>query len=219
VLNCGNVGSCHGGSAVGVYFWIHSLGDTGVSYETSNPYLACSVENEEGICPYADWSCKPENIARTCSTFPPEGRCVGLMEYPNATISEYGVVNGAEAMMKEIYARGPIACSVDANLIHNYTSGIYEGPGNVVNHDVSVVGWGTDDNIGQYWIVRNSWGEYWGEFGYIRIAFGSLFIDDSDCAWATVKSFTAPEFDNQVHCYEDGANCQNSRGAGRFIPK
>jgi len=144
------------------------------------------------------------------------------MEYPNATISEYGVINGVEAMMKEIYARGPIACGVDANLIVNYTSGIYEGPANVVDHDVSVVGWGADDNIGQYWIVRNSWGEYWGEFGYIRIAFGSLLIDESDCAWATVKSFTAPEFDNQVHCYEDGANCQKkSRGAGRMriIPK
>jgi len=44
--------------------------------------------------------------------------------------------------------------------------------------------------------------------GFIRVAFGSLSIE-SNCAWATVKSFTAPEFGNQVHCYEDGSNCES----------
>jgi len=141
VLNCGIIaGSCHGGSGVGVYYWIHSLGDTGISYETSNPYLACSSESKDGICPYADWSCKPENIARTCSTFPPEGKCVPLKQYPNATINEYGVVNGPEAMMKELFSRGPIACGVDGEAIENYTSGIFVDKGNVISHIVSIVG-------------------------------------------------------------------------------
>ena len=52
-----------------------------------------------------------------------------------------------------------------------------------------------------------SWGEYWGEMGYIRVKFGTLHVEDQ-CAWATVKSFTAPEMSNQVHCYEGGENCQ-----------
>jgi cathepsin X len=53
VLNCGNAGSCHGGTIVGTYQWIKEITDktsTGVSYATSQPYLACSSESTEGFC-------------------------------------------------------------------------------------------------------------------------------------------------------------------------
>lgn len=36
--------------------------------------------------------------------------------------------------------------------------------------------------------------------------FGALSIE-SGCAWGTIKSYTAKELGNQVHCYEDGSNC------------
>jgi len=42
--------------------------------------------------------------------------------------------------------------------------------------------------------------------GYVRVAFGALNVEDQ-CAWATPKTFTALEFDNQVHCHEGGDNC------------
>jgi len=210
ILNCGNVGSCHGGSVPGPYQWLKKMSEQGkgISYETSNPYLACSSESQEGICPHADWTCTDENIARTCSTFPPQGKCVGLKQYPNASISAYGTVSGQEQMMKEIYTRGPIACGIDASPILNYESGIATDAGEYVDHVVSVVGWGSDNST-QYWIVRNSWGEYWGEMGYIRVKFGALHLED-ECAWAELKDFTAPENDNQVHCYEGGENCQTA---------
>ena len=54
---------------------------------------------------------------------------------------------------------------------------------------------------------QNSWGEYWGEMGYVRVKFGALQVEEQ-CAWATVKDYTAPEKENQVHCYEGGENCQ-----------
>merc|ERR1719387_3075974 len=160
ILNCGQVGSCHGGSVVGPYFWIHqqSQGGTGISYETSNPYLACSSQSQE-------------------------------------------------AMQAEIYARGPTACGIDAQPLLEYTGGIVtNNPGQQVDHVISVVGWGNDDKDGQYWIVRNSWGEYWGEMGYVRVGFGQLQVESS-CAWATLADYTAPEKNNQVHCYEGGQNC------------
>jgi len=207
ILNCGDVGSCYGGSIVGPYDWLYRQGAKGVSYETSNPYLACSSDSKEGLCTGQDWSCNDMNIARTCSKFPPEGKCVGLTQYPNATISEYGSISGASAMMSEIHARGPISCGIDATKILEYTGGIYVGDGDEVDHVISVVGWGTDASKGRYWIIRNSWGEYWGEFGYMRSSFGSLMVEEQ-CAWATVRSYTAPEMDNQVPCYEDGSNCE-----------
>merc|ERR1711959_528623 len=193
VLNCGNVGSCHGGSIDGAYQWLHKISKetgSGISYDTSNPYMACSSESEEGICKGQDWSCKPENVARTCSTFPPSGFCGPIKSYPNATIKEYGSVEGANNMAKEIMARGPISCGIDATLIEKYTGGIVTDPGQMVDHVISVVGWGTEGSK-QYWIVRNSWGEYWGEMGYIRVEKGNNALQlETQCAWAVPDKFT-----------------------------
>jgi len=50
--------------------------------------------------------------------------------------------------------------------------------------------------------------------GYIRVAFGSLKVE-SQCAWASVSNYTAPEKGNQVHCYEGGENCQSDSDAVR----
>jgi len=210
ILNCANVGSCHGGSVDGPYQWLQQISKatgTGISYETSNPYMACSSESDQGLCKGADWTCTAENIARTCSTFPPQGKCSGLSEYPNVTVSEYGSISGADAMQKEIAARGPIACGIDAGPILNYTGGIATMAGEGVDHVISVVGWGTNpvDNS-QYWIVRNSWGEYWGEMGYVRVKFGALMVEQQ-CAWAAVQSYT----DFNYPCYEGGENCVPSK--------
>merc|ERR1719231_1163448 len=210
ILNCGGVGSCHGGSVDGPYQWLHKISQsgTGISYETQQPYIACSSESSEGLCGAGDWTCSAMNIARTCSTFPPMGKCVGLSHYPNATISEYGSISGADAMAKEIYQRGPISCGIDAAPILNYQGGIAKDRGEGIDHVISVVGWGNDADAGQYWIVRNSWGQYWGEMGYIRVQFGKLHAEDQ-CAYAVLKDYTAPEKNNQVHCYEGGSNCNS----------
>merc|ERR1719473_1985566 len=90
VLNCGNVGSCKGGSVDSVYQWLKNSSQ-GIAYESSNPYLACSHDSEEGFCPSMDWTCTPLNVARTCGSFGAEGGpCTGLSSYPNATVADYG---------------------------------------------------------------------------------------------------------------------------------
>lgn len=207
ILNCGGVGSCHGGSVIGPYQWLHRISTfskAGISYETSNPYMACSSESTEGFCGKADWTCTAESKARTCSTFPPAGKCRALDKYPNATISQFGEISGQAKMQKEIFARGPIACGIDAQPLLKYTGGVIDVGGGGVDHVISVTGWGSD-NGKQYWIVRNSWGEYWGEMGYVRVAFGALSVE-SDCAWAVPKDFTAGPTGN-FPCFEGGENC------------
>jgi cathepsin X len=210
MLNCGNAGSCHGGSVVGPYSWIKGLGTktgSGIAYETSQPYMACSSESTEGFCKSAKWDCSAENVARTCSTFTASGgRCVGLSKYPNATISEFGQVSGAANMAAEIYSRGPITCGIDATPILQYDGkSIVSTPGSGIDHVVSVVGWNHDDASGKdYWIVRNSWGEFWGDMGYIYVEKGKNALHlEEQCAWAVPGVFTQKNFP----CYEGGENC------------
>lgn len=212
MLNCGNAGSCHGGSVVGPYSWIHEISrktGTGISYETAQPYLACSSESSEGFCGHADFTCNAMNTARTCSTFSESGgSCKGLDRYPNATVSTYGTVSGAKAMQKEIHANGPISCGIDALPLLNYTGGIVTDAGESIDHVISVVGWGSDNENGkQYWIVRNSWGEFWGNMGYVYVELGNnALMMEEQCAWGTVGEFTDSENLN-FPCYEGGENC------------
>lgn len=72
----------------------------------------------------------------------------------------------ADATMAEIYARGPVAATINAEPIVGYKGGIFtdDSHSQATNHIVSIVGYGTDEETGtKYWIVRNSWGQYWGE--------------------------------------------------------
>ncbi len=91
-------------------------------------------------------------------------------------------------MMNEIYQHGPITCSIDSTpALHNYTGGIWYGPAdsNETNHAISVVGWGVNANNTPYWIVRNSWGSYWGLDGFFLVYRGNdTILIESHCSWA-----------------------------------
>lgn len=154
ILNCGAevAGSCHGGSHSGTYQFISDSGY--VPFDTCLQYEACSAESSEGHCAGGDYSCTMENTCRTCSTFSSMGGfCSELDFFPNVTVADFGEVSGASDMQKEIFARGPIACVVNAEPLHKYTGGIYteDTPGGS-NHIISVVGWGDDAKAGPYWM-------------------------------------------------------------------
>jgi cathepsin X len=68
ILNCGDAGSCHGGSTSGVYSFIADSGY--VPYDTCQPYLACSSDSTEGFCGSIDTTCSAENTCRTCFAVP-----------------------------------------------------------------------------------------------------------------------------------------------------
>jgi len=75
--------------------------------------------------------------------------------------------------------------------------------GKMPDHVVSIVGWGVEDEV-EFWIVRNSWGAYWGEGGFFRVATGSNQLAlESGVAWANPGSWTV----HNKPCSEDGAKC------------
>jgi len=103
-------------------------------------------------------------------------------------VSSYGKLKGVKEMKREILKRGPITCTVHKSMaLINYEEGIIRDSNNkVLNHEVSVVGWNADSKGQEYWIIRNSWGTYWGDYGFANIAFGSLGIEES-CSWGAVE--------------------------------
>lgn len=67
---------------------------------------------------------------------------------------------------------GPVVVSVDGEPWSNYEYGVFDGCRRdaTVNHAVLLVGYGHDSSVQKdYWLVRNSWGEWWGEKGFIRV--------------------------------------------------
>ena len=208
ILNCGveKAGSCNGGDHYAAYEFLHNYGD--IPFDTCLAYEACSSDSEEKACSTRDYTCKPDNVCRTCSTFTSMGgRCKEISYYPNVTISTYGRVRGVHDIKHEIYKNGPIACGINANAILKYSGGILDVPNESkeIDHIISIVGWGHDALTNkQYWIVRNSWGEYWGELGYVRVVLGDNQLGlEADCAWALPGTWT----ELNRPCDENGENC------------
>ncbi|KAJ4916796.1 Papain family cysteine protease [Raphanus sativus] len=78
-----------------------------------------------------------------------------------------------ERALLEAVSRQPVSVAMngDAKSIIRYSSGVYNEPdcGIGITHAVTIVGYGESPEGTKYWLVKNSWGENWGDDGYIRI--------------------------------------------------
>merc|ERR1711890_51337 len=66
----------------------------------------------------------------------------------------------------------PMSVCVDATLWQTYQVGVINaasGCGTSIDHAVQATGYNAEQN---YWIVRNSWGQSWGEEGFVYVEYG-----------------------------------------------
>ncbi len=104
------------------------------------------------------------------------------------TIRSFNVTEGDEkSLMQLLVRRGPISIAYQVvDDFRLYRSGVYtstqckQGPKDV-NHAVLLVGYGTENGV-PYWLVKNSWGEAWGEEGYFKIERGKNMCGLATCA-------------------------------------
>jgi len=144
--HCGGVGGCGGGTAEVAYDGLIAAG--GMTSEWFYPYTSHDGTNYD------------------CVLNPNMTRFVALSSYDMLPS------NVAAPLYQTVATAGPVAITVEAYTWQHYESGVYNGCNQTnpdLDHNVQLVGYGTDPSLGDYWLVRNSWTPLWGENGYIRL--------------------------------------------------
>merc|ERR1711907_348141 len=83
-------------------------------------------------------------------------------------------VSSVAQMQTELMTNGPLAVAFTVySDFPTYKSGVYKHTtGSMLGgHAVEMVGWGTEDGE-DYWLIKNSWNEEWGDGGLFKIARG-----------------------------------------------
>ncbi|XP_014215878.1 digestive cysteine proteinase 1 [Copidosoma floridanum] len=142
----GNNG-CDGGEDFRSYQWIMKHG-------------GLPTEDEYGGYLGQDGLCHIDNVAKVAK----------LKGFVNVK------ANDLDALKLAIFKHGPVSVAIDAShkTFSFYSNGVYYEPscGNTeenLDHAVLAVGYGTLNGQG-YWLIKNSWSNYWGNDGYILMA-------------------------------------------------
>jgi len=134
---------CDGGWPTTAYAWVNGVG--GLVGEDEYPYTSGGT-GDSGACDEEK------------------------MEHKHVTVTTWYALESEESMaayMLDTEVGGPIAAVVDASDWQTYSHGTKTTCGMDVNHAVQITGVSSD-----VWKVRNSWGEDWGEKGYIFLKYG-----------------------------------------------
>ncbi|MEE4354833.1 MAG: C1 family peptidase, partial [Desulfococcaceae bacterium] len=163
VLSCSEAGSCNGG-----YIDTASdfLRDTGTNLETCYPYT-----ETDGNCNNA---------------------CTNWRNSTSRTDSWYEVAHTVADMKSAVYNSGPVVTTMAVYSdfysyrqgVYSYTSGYLDG-----YHAIVIVGW---DDSQSCFIVKNSWGTWWGDSGYFRIAYSEVTGNSQFGYWTIAYTKNAP---------------------------
>jgi C1A family cysteine protease len=148
LVSCSGAGSCSGGSSATASSYIR---DVGLPLESCFGYTGTN---------------------NSCSN-----ACLNWQDYTYRVIGWHGASPSTitvDDIKNAVYTYGPVVATFYVyNDFFSYRSGVYSyTTGSYVGaHAVLVVGY---DDVGQAFIVKNSWGTGWGEAGYFMIAYSEV---------------------------------------------
>ena len=157
LVDCDTLDSaCNGGLMERTFTWIKNNG--GFMYEDDYPYVGYKQTCKQDKTKFVDMKVTGYvKLGKSSQTWSP---------VDEDEIKEF------------LYKTGPLAIALNANLLHSYTGGVIDADKSKcspsgMNHAVTLVGYGHDEETDlDYWLVKNSWGETWGEEGYFRMSRG-----------------------------------------------
>jgi cysteine peptidase B len=137
---------CNGGLMDDAFEWLVSARGGGITSESQYPYQSGS-----GVAPSCDLS--------------------GMTDVAWIT-GHTDIAHDENSMAQQVSTGGPLSIGVDATSWQTYQGGILtDCTSSQVDHGVLIVGYDLT-NSPPYWIIKNSWGESWGENGYLRVEYG-----------------------------------------------
>ena len=186
VKNQGQCGGCWAFSSVGAVESAWSIKHNVLYNLSEQELIDCSSENHgcEGGSMDLAFQYIIENGLCSNLSYPytaEDGQCNDTCK-SLVKISNYSdITQNNEEMLMRAVQHQPVSVAIQANKrsFQMYQSGIYSDPdcGFELDHGVLLIGYGYDKTYNMdYWIIKNSWSESWGENGYIRI---QRNIDDS----------------------------------------
>ncbi|CAF4449438.1 unnamed protein product [Rotaria sp. Silwood2] len=199
----GQCGSCWAFTATGALEGQHFLKTGNLVRLSAQNLIDCTSKyGNEGCCGgYMDASfqyIKDNKGLDTEASYPYEAQD-GKCRFKRATVgaTDTGFVDlpsGNETTLQSAIATvGPIAVAIDAmqESFQFYSSGVYDDPkcsSTDVNHTFIVIGYDTLKNGTKkqdYYIAKNSWGETWGNKGYIWMSRNK----NNQCGIANIASY------------------------------
>lgn len=171
LLSCDTLDSgCHTGNMATAYAWIGVQRD---GILRSRDFSTDITSAEE--CPL------PSNLGSNGEILPeaqaPKPKGIGIDGY-----CEIAPLEGKDTILALMRAvkQQPIAVGLNVKPLQLYGGGLVQvadcPPASTdsvtaINHAAVIVGWGMDEAAKKpYWLIKNSYGVYWGEDGYARIA-------------------------------------------------
>ncbi|KAL4434888.1 hypothetical protein ABPG74_021227 [Tetrahymena malaccensis] len=182
VKDQGRCGSCYAFSTTGAIesaLLISGVGEANTLSLSEQEIVDCVKEpeyNQLGGCQdgYMDESFKYiiKNKISKAADYPytaVEGKCQDTSSFQKYAISSYVDIPSGDckALLTALQER-PISVAVDAKNLQFYTSGIFSNCSDNLTHAVLLVGYSSSSLK-----IKNSWGPYYGENGYIRLALGN----------------------------------------------
>jgi hypothetical protein len=185
-----NQGSCGSDWALATVEALESkiMIETGVELDLSEQYvLNCAGGGCDGGSPAEALNFLRDEgtVAESLSPYVAADQPCPMVGGTRYTIDTWFYVGDDPWLVKQaLYDNGPLVIITKIyNDFYSYSSGVYNhATGSYLGgHAMLLVGY---SDSGQYWIVKNTWGPWWGENGFIRIAYADIDTFDLHYSYA-----------------------------------